>query len=134
MSVGHIADRPASLGYWIARLERLATRYTEERLAPCELDRLTLAFLTTLLMEPLDQSAHLPAREVQDGCSPVERQLAGQKVGEDGEAPLRWSVQTDRLPRVHGSESDRVSVPLAVTLSLSLDSARGDHLNADGVR
>lgn len=71
--------------------------------------------------DALDEPAHLPGREIQEDCRLIERQFAGQRVGEDGESSLRRSVQADRHSRVHGYESDKVAVPLTVTFSLSLN-------------
>ena len=96
----------------------------DRRPAPVAVDERGGAIAT----ESLDEPAHLPGREVEEDRGLSERELAGQQVGEDGEASLRRSVQRDRLPRVHGSESDKVAVPLAVTFSLSRDTRRATDL------
>ena len=46
-----IADQPASLGYWVARLQRYGRNYYDHSLAPYHLNTRTLSFLTTLLHE-----------------------------------------------------------------------------------
>lgn len=43
-----IADQPASLGYWVARLNRYGRSYYNSGLSPFHLDTRTLSFLTTL--------------------------------------------------------------------------------------
>ncbi len=55
------------------------------------------------------QPAHLPLRQLQVGGCLLERHVPRQQVREHGEAMLRLGVQLDRLPRIHGIESDKVA-------------------------
>lgn len=74
-----------------------------------------------LAAQPIKEPADLARRELQVGGRLIDGQLPGQDMGEHGEAPLRSGIQRDRLPRLHGSEGDKVAVPLARTDSLADD-------------
>jgi hypothetical protein len=77
----------------------------------------------TLAPEARDEPPHLPGRAVEQQRCLLDAALLGEHVREHHEALLSRCVQGDRLPRLHGSESDKVAVPLGRTDSLSLDTA-----------